>query len=825
MKLLSKIIFVLLVFAIHGCATNPQKREIATKMMEYDKLFEEARFDKIIEDFESHGGFNDPALLSFQYPYLLPEYNDMVNKICISYSRIRNFSKFAQCIDFFDESNKRLAKLPLDDRVKQWAKLGIIDVTLLKSERALTFSEYDAAIKYANNADDLLRKDTELKEWENSSYSIRNREWAFRAIQTQRLYGLSYAFKGNAPESRNSLSIINKIDLSLSSTPEFKKEKNASVAQIALAIGEYQTALDAIEQYDNISGFSLLGSTAKLFLNPLSIIEGIVGVVSEVSTAAENDDLVSQAYYNIPKAFIKAKATYELGRTEEALKLYKELIDTKILSTYGNVYYLVLQDMGKIAMKYGKYEDAYALFAKSIDAIESQRASINTEASKIGFVGDKQAVYRDTIDLLIRMKRFDEALAYVERGKARALVDILASKQQFGSNVSQGNILVASLNSAEVDMSSVKAAGDSQQRSANRALLRKRQQDIQQAQPELASLVTVSAPSIADLQKRLPANETLVEYYGDDKQLYAFVMSHNGVGAVKLDGSNIHQLISRFRNQINQPKSVTYKTTGLQLYNRLLAPVAKQLKTSNLTIVPHGALHYLPFSALPTPRGHMIDQYSLRVLPSASVLQFLNKQHKPKGTLLALGNPDLNDKSLDLPGAQQEAVAIAKQLPKAQLLLRARATETAVKQHGGAYKYLHFASHGVFDPEKPLQSGLLLSKDAANDGNLTVGELYDLNLNADLVTLSACETALGKVANGDDVVGFTRGFLYAGAKSIVSSLWKVDDAATNKLMQSFYTNMSKQDKRSALRTAQLTVKEKYQHPYYWAAFQITGAVN
>lgn len=133
--------------------------------------------------------------------------------------------------------------------------------------------------------------------------------------------------------------------------------------------------------------------------------------------------------------------------------------------------------------------------------------------------------------------------------------------------------------------------------------------------------------------------------------------------------------------------------------------------------------------------------------------------------------------------------------------------------------------HGTFDAEKPLSSGLLLVGDSENDGRLTVGELYDLNLTADLVTLSACETALGRIANGDDVVGFTRGFLYAGADSIVSSLWQVDDAATSVLMQSFYEGLKNSDKRSSLRQAQLTTRKEYQHPYYWAAFQLTGSIN
>jgi CHAT domain-containing protein len=147
-----------------------------------------------------------------------------------------------------------------------------------------------------------------------------------------------------------------------------------------------------------------------------------------------------------------------------------------------------------------------------------------------------------------------------------------------------------------------------------------------------------------------------------------------------------------------------------------------------------------------------------------------------------------------------------------------------VKRFGEQFRYIHFATHGTFDAEKPLSSGLLMAGDVENDGTLTVGELYDLHLPVDLVTLSACETALGKVANGDDVVGFTRGFLYAGVSSIVSSLWKVDDQATSILMQQFYRSLKKSDKRSALRTAQLKVKDTYNsHPYYWAAFQITGS--
>ena len=250
------------------------------------------------------------------------------------------------------------------------------------------------------------------------------------------------------------------------------------------------------------------------------------------------------------------------------------------------------------------------------------------------------------------------------------------------------------------------------------------------------------------------------------------------------------------------------------------------MKQRNVLIVAHGPLHYLPFNALHDGNGYLIERYSLRLLPSASVLKYL-KGVRPQttGTLLAFGNPDLGDPRLDLKHAQTEAQDVAKVLPNSRALVRREASESAFKRYGEGFKYLHIASHGTFNADSPLTSALLLAKDSTNDGTLTVGELYSMRLNADLVTLSACETGLGKIANGDDVVGLTRGFLYAGSRSIVASLWKVDDEATAYLMTRFYGALKGTSKREALRLAQLETRKKYPHPYYWAAFQLTGEAS
>ena len=157
------------------------------------------------------------------------------------------------------------------------------------------------------------------------------------------------------------------------------------------------------------------------------------------------------------------------------------------------------------------------------------------------------------------------------------------------------------------------------------------------------------------------------------------------------------------------------------------------------------------------------------------------------------------------------------------MLLRDKATATFIREQGAGFDILHFAAHGTFDVDRPLDSALLLAKDDHNDGYLRVGDLYHLSLDADLVTLSACETALSQVANGDDVVGFTRGLVYAGSRSILSSLWKVDDQATRDLMVTFYHGLATHSKAEALWLAQIEVRKQHPNPYDWAGFLLTGS--
>jgi len=255
-----------------------------------------------------------------------------------------------------------------------------------------------------------------------------------------------------------------------------------------------------------------------------------------------------------------------------------------------------------------------------------------------------------------------------------------------------------------------------------------------------------------------------------------------------------------------------------------LAPFVEQLDTPRLIIVPHGVLHYLPFAALWDGQRTVIDRWSVRYLPSASVIRYLAPPRSAgQASLLAIGNPDVGRADLALKYAQREAEELGRLYADATILTGKRANKAEVVRIAPAFRYVHLATHGQFSSSAPLKSGVLLSGPSPEEGRLTVGEMYSLRLNADLVTLSACETGLGQVNSGDDVVGLTQGLLYAGARSIVASLWAVDDEATLHLMVEFYRNLGRASPEDALRAAQLSTRQRYPHPMFWAAFQLTGA--
>lgn len=560
---------------------------------------------------------------------------------------------------------------------------------------------------------------------------------------------------------------------------------------------------------------------------------------TEPQHSAETDQLMAKTMgvteWNDTKSFVlmsrgieRGHLLLEMGRVAEARQSFDVSFADPRSSHLGEFLGYALYDRGRIAEMDGKPAEAIDFYKRAVDVMERVRSSINSEASKIGFVGNKQDVYAHLIKALIAANRPGEAFEYAERAKARALVDMMASREKFERAAgSESNTLLPALAQLNTDLEKFNPAKATpeqlQKNQQTRNLARVTTEQLQKTDYELASFVTVAGISEAKLRELLQPDETLVEYYYLGNDLYAFVATKSTIRAVRLEGAGLSAAVHEFRTGVQNPQSKDIARLSRELHGRLIAPLGLPAK-GKLLLVPHGALHYVPFNALSNGTDSVIDRYTLRLLPSASVMSFLNQRKASGKGLIVFGNPDLGDSQYDLPGAQKEAEEIARLRPGSTILMRADATKTAAKKLAGNFAYLHFASHGKFDSAKPLQSGIYLAKDrdTGASGTLTVDELYSLNLNADLVTLSACETALGNIDNGDDVVGLTRGFFYAGVSSIIASLWPVDDNATYQLMTRFYGELDKTSKTEALRTAQLGVKAKFPHPFYWAAFQLTG---
>jgi CHAT domain-containing protein len=258
-----------------------------------------------------------------------------------------------------------------------------------------------------------------------------------------------------------------------------------------------------------------------------------------------------------------------------------------------------------------------------------------------------------------------------------------------------------------------------------------------------------------------------------------------------------------------------------ELYAWLIAPLKSSLTTRRIGIIPHSVLHYLPFAALTDGQRYFGEAYVLFSLPSASVLQFVHQtQHTADDRILALAGSQTEP---PLYYAEREVKTISRHR-NAHTLMGEQATESAFKHLAAQFPILQLAAHGELNTRNPFFSRVLLSSDEENDGALHVYEIYELDLSqADLVVLSACDTQLGKQSRGDDIIGLTRAFIYAGTPSVIASLWKVDDRATSDFMTAFYQQLRRgKSKAAALQTARMQTREKYPHPYYWAAFVLTG---
>ncbi|MBI1892313.1 MAG: CHAT domain-containing protein [Burkholderiales bacterium] len=710
-----------------------------------------------------------------------------MHALCFAYSKTKRYNKLMPCLDHLEKlvqrGDMRTRLFGLDDATPT--------IHLMRGEAMVELGQYANAITEADKAIAWYKKE------DSDDQDI--------MINALTIKALASSFSGKKTNAEKYASELEEVKVLGPLHGDFKSVKAMAIARVNMALGNYQRT------YDAITGDTTFA--IHMFLDRL---------VSGAFLTGKNN----WAWQELPRSFMVNKALFGMGKLSEAKAGYDQLLKIPQVKDNGEIYWLILYERGQIAERENKPDEAIEFYKKAIEIIESQRTTINTEANKIGFVGDKQQVYGRIVSTLSNNGKHGEAFEYIERSKSRALVDMLAAKQAIPLKAKNaGKFSLTDLDNAEAEVLAQMPVSATEGKSQQREFKSKMVEQIKAIAPETSSLISVSSLPIKELQQLIPNNETVIQYYFQGDSFLGILVTRNSLKTVMLDLTGMDKEVRGLREAISR-QDPSALAISQSLYRRLIQPLEGSITHKNVLIIPHGILHYLPFTALSSGDQYFIEKYSVRVLPNASVLKYIKRAGPGKlESILVLGNPDLGDPKYDLPSAQAEAERIASLVPKSKLLLRKQASKSTFRKLSGDYRYIHFASHGEFDPAAPLNSALLLARDGNDNGILTVNELYSLELNADLVTLSACETGLAKISNGDDLIGLTRGFFYSGTSSVIASLWQVDDDATSYLMVQFYEALKKSNKRDALRQAQINTMKKFKHPFFWAAFYLSGNID
>jgi CHAT domain-containing protein len=527
--------------------------------------------------------------------------------------------------------------------------------------------------------------------------------------------------------------------------------------------------------------------------------------------------------------------------------------------------------LGDILREIGKPGESIPYYQRAIEQIESTRALLESEEYRQSYFEGEVNVYQRMIRDLVASGRTEEAFNYSERARSRAFLDVLGTKVQL-ANVKSGLVrqelalqervagLKARLPSADENPGDLRRELRDAERAYDSFLAKVRKQNKEQT-----SLMAVEPLTLKQVQELLQPGITLVEYFVGQVSTRVWIIEKERMQyvGIRIGKQELAERVKTLRDTIFAlGEKEKFNESSTFLYQELIQPILPHASGKELIIVPHDVLHYLPFHALRSPEGrYLIEQYPIYYLSSASLLQFVKEKKTAGGEkVLAFGNPDLGDPEKNLVYAELEAEEVKNVYPQSSVFLKKEASEEKSKSLSPTHDILHFATHAELNEDDPLSSAVLLAREDKEDGRLEVREIFGMDLKANLVVLSGCDTALGKLSTGDELVGLTRAFIYAGSPSVVASLWSVDDSSTAHLMASFYRNLKTMSKVEALRQAQLelirgegrsdmlarrgiggigklgeSVKSESpsqnpisistSHPYFWAPFILVGDGN
>ncbi len=497
--------------------------------------------------------------------------------------------------------------------------------------------------------------------------------------------------------------------------------------------------------------------------------------------------------------------------------------------------------MGRCFEKLGYYDKSFTKYKESIECIESLRSQVSTEEIKMDIMWNKSSMYTDMVSLLYtRMNDSEKAWEYLGRFKSRTLLDSLrllefeAPERVPKELLTQEENLLASIRIFNRQIRKLEKADETTQ------LTRK----IKEKESELNEIyerIREFSPEYVDLRKGQPLGikeikeligkqnrkTAFVEYYTTAEKVYIFVMRSDEKNAkieiVDLSSDKLSDYIYSYHMEIVEIPGI--EETWQELSGKLIEPIFSYIDGCELVyLIPHGLLHYLPLHALLVKDKHfekkkrLIEYFPIVYVPNLTALKYAQgKNYQCLKPCLSLGyTPHEYQKEL----FEGEAILVAEQF-NVEPILGDQAKSNILENVSS--NVIHASCHGEFNPTEPLNSGLCLK-----DGMLTAREIFEMEIKTNLLVLSACQTGLNSPKPGDDLVGLTRAFLYAGTRSLIVSLWSVEAKSTYEYMKNFYQVVKKgENKAKALQKIQVDFingkyGDTYTHPYFWAPFVLIG---
>ncbi len=577
----------------------------------------------------------------------------------------------------------------------------------------------------------------------------------------------------------------------------------------------------------------------------------------------------------------KAEVFFAMGNYGEAARLSEESLKIARRLRFANLSFLTATLWGKALLKQKNHDLALEVLSQAIEQTEEMRDRVvGQEQEQQLFFENKVAPYHALIEMSIERDRPYDALLFAEKAKGRVLHDLLVGgKADLAKALSEKEREEEqSLNRLIVDLNN-KAREERLKRSPDASKLSQLQDQLHSARLKYASfqnLLYASHPELKVGRGRIPpltldglrdlkkeSGTAFLEYVVTAERVYLFVLTMDSqsremdlkVHAIPVGEDALEEIVNRFRRLITT-HSLNYPTASREFYDLLLKPAEPQIQgRSAICVIPDGVLWDAPFqAALSKARRYLIEDHPVYYAPSFNVLVEISKRKKERGNcsadaLLAFGNPFAGTETVaklrarqrgesfePLPEAETEVINLGQIFgqDRSKVFTGAAADEKTFKSLAPTFNTIHFATHGMLDNRHPLYSYLLLAKSGGDDGEdglIEAREIMGLNLCADLVVLSACDTARGRIGAGEGVMGISWAFFAAGCRATVVSQWKVESANTSELMVHFYRYLKDakaqggKAKADALRSAALELikDHRYEHPMYWAGFVMVGS--